>query len=120
MYPTGPWLNAINEADNPTLNYGFVPFPVSGDNDPKTVAVTDSLGLSAACENKAEAWEFVEFMYQEPYRQKFDEVEGMLPEPSPFRSLTTTRLRSTSRSSMHSRTPSSSLSIRNSSRSSRS
>ena len=80
MYPTGPWLNAMIEADNPTLNYGFVPFPVSGDNDPKTVAVTDSLGLSAACENKAEAWEFVEFMYQEPYRQKFDEVEGMLPE----------------------------------------
>jgi multiple sugar transport system substrate-binding protein len=80
MYPTGPWLNAMIAADNPTLNYGFVPFPVSGDNPPKTVAVTDSLGLSAACENKAEAWQFVEFMYQEDYRQKFDEVEGMLPE----------------------------------------
>lgn len=80
MYPTGPWLNAMIKADNPELKYAFAPFPVSGSNPPKTVAVTDSLGLSAACENKAEAWQFVQFMYKTDYRQKFDETEGMLPE----------------------------------------
>lgn len=80
MYPTGPWLNAMIKADNPTLKYAFAQFPVNKTNPPKTVAVTDSLGLSAACANKAEAWQFVQFMYKTDYRQKFDETEGMLPE----------------------------------------
>jgi multiple sugar transport system substrate-binding protein len=80
MYPTGPWMNAMIKADSPNLQYGFVPFPVNGDAAPKTVSVTDSMGISAACENKGEAWKFIEFMYQDKYRQKFDEVEGMLPE----------------------------------------
>ena len=80
MYPTGPWMNAMIKADAPNLQYGFVPFPVNGSTQQATVSVTDSMGISEACANKAEAWKFVEFMYQEKYRQKFDETEGMLPE----------------------------------------
>ena len=80
MYPTGPWMNAMIAADAPTLQYGFVPFPVSGSNAQATVSVTDSMGISSACANKTEAWQFIEFMYQDKYRQKFDETEGMLPE----------------------------------------
>ena len=80
MYPTGPWMNAMIEADSPDLEYGFVPFPVNAGKQQATVSVTDSLGISEACANKAEAWQFVEFLYQDAYRQKFDEVEGMLPE----------------------------------------
>lgn len=80
MYPTGPWMNAMIAADAPNLEYGFVPFPVNGSTQQATVSVTDSMGISAACANKAEAWQFIEFMYQDKYRQKFDETEGMLPE----------------------------------------
>lgn len=80
MYPTGPWLNAMIKADAPNLKYGITPFPTNGGNAPKTVAVTDSLGMSSKSKHKAEAWKFIQFMYQKDYRQKFDEVEGMLPE----------------------------------------
>ena len=52
---------------------------MNGSNAQATVSVTDSMGIGAACANKAEAWQFVEFMYQDKYRQKFDETEGMLP-----------------------------------------
>jgi multiple sugar transport system substrate-binding protein len=44
------------------------------------VGVTDSLGMWAKSTHKQEAWKFIEFMYQDKYRQKFDEVEAMLPE----------------------------------------
>lgn len=80
MYPTGPWMNAMIAADSPKLNYGFAMFPTSAGNQQATVSVTDSMGISEACPNKTEAWQFVEFMYQDKYRQKFDETEGMLPE----------------------------------------
>lgn len=80
MYPTGPWMNAMIKADSPNLQYGFVPFPVNGSNTQATVSVTDSMGISSSCANKAEAWQFIQFMYQPKYRQTFDETEGMLPE----------------------------------------
>lgn len=80
MYPTGPWMNAMIKADNPTLKYSFIPFPVNGSTPQATVSVTDSMGLSAKCANKTEAWQFVQFLYKTEYRQKFDETEGMLPE----------------------------------------
>jgi multiple sugar transport system substrate-binding protein len=80
MYPTGPWMNAMIKADSPDLNYGFTMFPTAPGEQPATVSVTDSMGISEACANKQEAWQFIEFMYQDKYRQKFDETEGMLPE----------------------------------------
>jgi multiple sugar transport system substrate-binding protein len=80
MYPTGPWLNAMIEADNPGLEYDAVPFPTNDGKEQQTVSVTDSLGMSASTEHPDEAWKFIEFMYQTQYRQAFDEAEGMLPE----------------------------------------
>lgn len=80
MYPTGPWLNAMIKADNPGLKYSAVAFPTNGDKPQQTVSVTDSLGMSAKGKHQAEAWKFVQFMYQDKYRQAFDESEGMLPE----------------------------------------
>ena len=121
MYPTGPWMNAMIAADSPNLKYGTVPFPVNGSNAPATVSVTDSLGIGAACANKTEAWQFVEFMYQDKYRQKFDETEGMLPgAEAAVAPPTSTPPPTTSPSSTRCRTPSSSRSTRSSSRSSRS
>lgn len=80
MYPTGPWLNAMIKADNPSLKYSAVPFPTNNGKPQQTVSVTDSLGVSASTTHQEEAWKFVEFMYQPKYRQTFDEGEGMLPE----------------------------------------
>ena len=80
MYPTGPWLTAMIKADNPTLKYAAVPFPTNAGKAQQTVSVTDSLGMSAKGAHQAEAWKFIEFMYQPKYRQSFDEAEGMLPE----------------------------------------
>jgi multiple sugar transport system substrate-binding protein len=82
MYPTGPWLNAMIKADAPSLQYATVPFPTNNGAPAKSVAVTDSLGISSTSKHKAEAWKFVQFMYQDKYRQQFDEAEGMLPELS--------------------------------------
>jgi multiple sugar transport system substrate-binding protein len=80
MYPTGPWLNTMIERDNPKLTYSVAPFPTNNGKPAATVGVTDSLGLWAKGQHKQEAWQFVQFMYQDKYRQKFDEVEAMLPE----------------------------------------
>ncbi|MGW3622897.1 ABC transporter substrate-binding protein [Streptomyces sp. NPDC000880] len=80
MYPTGPWLNAMIQADAPDLKYSITPFPTNGDKPAQAAGVTDSFGMSATSAHKDEAWKFVEFMYQEKYRQKFGEAEGMLPE----------------------------------------
>jgi multiple sugar transport system substrate-binding protein len=80
MYPTGPWLNAMIKADNPSLKYSAVPFPTNNGKQQQTVSVTDSLGMSASTKHQEEAWKFIQFMYQPKYRQTFDEGEGMLPE----------------------------------------
>ncbi|TFB56698.1 sugar ABC transporter substrate-binding protein [Cryobacterium tagatosivorans] len=80
MYPTGPWLTAMIKADNPSLEFDAVPFPTNDGKEQQTVSVTDSLGMSASGAHQAEAWKFIEFMYQPKYRQVFDETEGMLPE----------------------------------------
>jgi multiple sugar transport system substrate-binding protein len=80
MYPTGPWLNAMIKADDPSLKYATVPFPTNNGKPEQTVSVTDSLGMSASSQHQEQAWKFVQFMYQPKYRQAFDEAEGMLPE----------------------------------------
>lgn len=80
MYPTGPWLNTMIKRDNPNLAYAIAPFPSNQGKPRATVGVTDSLGMWAKSPNKQEAWKFIEFMYQDKYRQKFDETEAMLPE----------------------------------------
>lgn len=80
MYPTGPWLNAMIKADNPSLKYAAVPFPTNNAKPQQTVSVTDSLGMSAKGAHQAEAWKFIQFLYQPKYRQQFDETEGLLPE----------------------------------------
>lgn len=80
MYPTGPWLNTMIKRDNPNLSYAIAPFPANQGKPRATVGVTDSLGMWAKGTHKQEAWKFIEFMYQDKYRQKFDETEAMLPE----------------------------------------
>ncbi|HYG58417.1 MAG TPA: sugar ABC transporter substrate-binding protein [Symbiobacteriaceae bacterium] len=80
MYPTGPWLNTMIQRDNPSLSYAIAPFPSNKGKALATVGVTDSLGMWAKGANKKEAWQFIEFLYQDKYRQQFDEVEAMLPE----------------------------------------
>lgn len=79
MYPTGPWLSSEIKSQNPKLQYGISYFPSKDGGTPAVMGVTDSLGISANSTHQADAWKFVQFMYQPQYRLKFDKVEGMLP-----------------------------------------
>lgn len=80
MYPTGPWLADEIKRQNPDIQYGISYFPSRTGGQPAVLGVTDSLGMSASSSHKAEAWKFIEYMYQHKYRLEFDKVEGMLPE----------------------------------------
>jgi multiple sugar transport system substrate-binding protein len=80
MYPTGPWLSDQIKRQSPDLQYGISYFPSKTGSQPAVLGITDSLGLSSKSAHKAEAWKFIEFMYQTKYRLEFDKVEGMLPE----------------------------------------
>ncbi|MEX2460683.1 MAG: sugar ABC transporter substrate-binding protein [Paenibacillaceae bacterium] len=80
MYPTGPWLSDEIKRQSPDLKYGISYFPSKTGSQPAVLGITDSLGISSHSEHKAEAWKFVQFMYQTKYRLEFDKIEGMLPE----------------------------------------
>lgn len=65
-------------AEAPDLHYGIVEIPYN--TQPVSLAVTDSLILFKNAGHKSEAWRFVEFMYQDKYRLKAFQIEGILPE----------------------------------------
>jgi multiple sugar transport system substrate-binding protein len=68
---------SIKKAEKP-VEYGIVPVPVQ--SSLATVGVTDSLSLFSLSENKAAAWKFLEFIYQDQYRLDYALHEGYLPE----------------------------------------
>jgi multiple sugar transport system substrate-binding protein len=80
MYPTGPWLADEIKRQSPNLQYSTSYFPSKDGSQPAVLGITDSMGISSKSAHKAEAWKFIEFMYQTKYRLEFDKVEGMLPE----------------------------------------
>lgn len=69
----------------PNLNYGIAPIPYN--KEPVSLAVTDSLVMFQQADHKQEAWKFVEFMYQDDWRLKDFEWEGVLPEKSTVAAL---------------------------------
>ncbi len=65
-------------SEAPDMNYGITEIPYN--TQPVSLAVTDSLILFKNASHKSEAWRFVEFMYQDKYRLKAFQWEGILPE----------------------------------------
>jgi multiple sugar transport system substrate-binding protein len=60
------------------FDYGLAPIPYN--TQPATIGVVDSLVLFSHGGNKAAAWSFIQFLYQEKYRVRYALTEGVLPE----------------------------------------
>lgn len=78
MVITGPWLATRLAKEAPDLHYGLAAIPYQ--TTPTTLAAVDTLILFKQAKNKDAAWKFVEFLYQDKYRLKYDLTEGVLPE----------------------------------------
>lgn len=74
---TFPMLIPQLKAEAPDLKYEILPFPEAGAK--ATYGVTDTLMMFADSDVKEAAWKFIEFAYQDQYREKFDTGEGFLP-----------------------------------------
>ncbi|MGC9320113.1 MAG: ABC transporter substrate-binding protein [Armatimonadota bacterium] len=84
MHANGPWVVADIHSKNPDLQYAVAPLPVAPDRPPfeprrTTQVITDHLMMPAHCRQPELALEFIEFAYQDRYRQQFCEL-GMVPE----------------------------------------
>jgi multiple sugar transport system substrate-binding protein len=74
---TYPMLIPQVKAEAPNMHYAVVPIP--SEKSHATYGVTDSLMMFKASKVKKETWNFIEFLYQDKYRAKFDKQEGFLP-----------------------------------------
>ncbi len=84
MHANGPWLIADAAASNPDLAWAVAPLPMAPDRAPfeprrVTQVITDHLVMPEYCAERELALAFVEFAYQDRYRQAFCEL-GMVPE----------------------------------------
>lgn len=74
---TFPMLIPQIKEEAPNLKYKILPFPEAGAK--ATYGVTDTLMMFADSDVKEAAWKFIEFAYQDKYREEFDLGEGFLP-----------------------------------------
>lgn len=74
---TFPMLIPQIKEEAPNLKYKILPFPEAGAK--ATYGVTDTLMMFADSDAKEASWKFIEFAYQDQYREKFDLGEGFLP-----------------------------------------
>jgi len=77
MVFTFPMLIPQVKQEAPNMHYAVLPIP--RDATQATYGVTDTLMLFHSSKVKQAAWKFIEFTYQDKYREKFDEQEGFLP-----------------------------------------
>ena len=74
---TFPMLIPQLKADAPNLHYEILPLPEAGAK--ATYGVTDTLMMFSNSKVKDAAWKFMQFAYQDKYREAFDVGEGFLP-----------------------------------------
>lgn len=77
MVITYPMLIPQVKAESPDLKYAVVPIPTAGTE--ATYGVTDTLMAFASSGEKETVADFIEFAYQDKYREVFDQGEGFLP-----------------------------------------
>jgi multiple sugar transport system substrate-binding protein len=77
MMITAPWLIGQIKAEAPKLDYGIAAIPQG--TRAATYGVTDSIVMFDNSKHKKEAWDFLNFVFQTPWRVKFDTNEGFLP-----------------------------------------
>lgn len=79
MMITAPFLSSQIKTEAPNLNYGVAAIPAGPKGDRGTYGVTDSIIMFQNSQNKDEAWKFLDFVFQTPWRVKFTVNEGFLP-----------------------------------------
>jgi multiple sugar transport system substrate-binding protein len=79
MMITAPFLANQIHAEAPNLQYGVAPIPKGPGGDQGTYGVTDSVIMFQNSKNKAEAFKFLDFLFQPQQRIKFTINEGFLP-----------------------------------------
>lgn len=78
MMFTAPFLASQIKTEAPNLKYGVAPVPKGTTS--ATYAVTDSIVLFENSKVKDEAWKFLDFLFQNDWREKFTVNEGFLTE----------------------------------------
>jgi multiple sugar transport system substrate-binding protein len=79
MMITAPFLSSQIKSEAPNLKYGVAAIPAGPKGDRGTYGVTDSIIMFQNSKNKEEAWKFLNFIFQTPWRVKFTVNEGFLP-----------------------------------------
>lgn len=84
MHANGPWLVTEAKAIDPNLKFALAPLPMAPNQPPFkprriTQVITDHLMLAKHCQHQDLARRFIDFAYQDKYRQQFCEM-GMVPE----------------------------------------
>jgi multiple sugar transport system substrate-binding protein len=79
MVITAPFLSKQIKEEAPNLKYGVAPIPAGPAGKRGTYAVTDSIIMFRNSKNKAEAWKFLDYLFQTELRAKFTQGEGFLP-----------------------------------------
>ncbi|MDR6291378.1 MULTISPECIES: ABC transporter substrate-binding protein [Inquilinus] len=78
MMFTAPFLASQIKTEAPNLQYGVAPVPKGTTS--ATYAVTDSIVMFDNSKVKDEAWKFLDFLFQNDWREKFTVNEGFLTE----------------------------------------
>jgi multiple sugar transport system substrate-binding protein len=79
MVITAPFLSKQIKDEAPNLKYGVATIPAGPSGKRGTYAVTDSIIMFRNSKNKAEAWQFLDYLFQTDMRAKFTQGEGFLP-----------------------------------------
>lgn len=79
MVITAPFLSNQIRDEAPDLRYGVTGIPAGPTGDKGTYGVTDSIIMFQNSQNKDEAFQFLDFLFQTPQRVAFTSNEGFLP-----------------------------------------
>lgn len=77
MFVTGPWDKEVLDEHQDAYPYDVAPLPVGV--QPSVNIATDSYAISSGAKNPEGAWEFIEFMSQEPYQRSISEAFNWFP-----------------------------------------
>ena len=80
MVISGPWFIGRLRNDVPDLDFGVAPIPYN--TTPATYGVIDTIVMTRTSQHKDQAWEFLQFLYEDERRLAYHTTGGFLPETS--------------------------------------
>jgi multiple sugar transport system substrate-binding protein len=80
MWQTGEWASEYLRRYGPEVEYGWFAFPAPQNGRPNTTYTNGSVFvIPAACKHKAETWQFLNWLTQEPQVRAFSSTIGNVP-----------------------------------------